>query len=234
MHTYPRPPDPRHAALVSRLLRSSELKWRHHGIGLLQAYVVEGSHPSDTETRLHVWHPSLRLEGMDDSGLMHDHRFVLESSVLLGAMLDTEIRLHEEFHHEYDAREERPDIFQIWRIENARAKESSGQGWVKLESEARYSLERAKHVYSQGATYHYKARAFHRSDVDELTVTLCVKRNQSSEPARLLAKAGATPRHAFEDDPNRYHDADNPACRALLLEASDRLATLARNERRWS
>lgn len=57
-------------ALVARFLRSDTSNWRHHGIGLLQAYVLEGP----IEYRVHVWHPELRFVD-DDSGMIHDHRF---------------------------------------------------------------------------------------------------------------------------------------------------------------
>jgi len=232
MHTTPRFPDPMLAALTAKLLTSPELRWRHHGIGLLQAYLVEGRPggdpacgPPDTETRIHVWHPSLRLSGMDDSGLMHDHRFDLESRVLLGAMHDTEIHLSQTFLLRPYEGEER---LLVWKIQNARAKEETGEGWVKLESEAVFMAERVSHVYSMGSSYTCKRGQFHRSDVEGLTVTLCTKRNQSSSPARLLAREGVTPRHAFADDPNRYRDASGPECRALIEEASLQLAKIAR------
>ena len=139
------------AALTAKLITSPELRWRHHGIGLLQAYLVEGRPGaelalglSDTETRIHVWHPSLRLAGMDDSGLMHDHRFDLESRVLLGAMHDTEIHLSQILTMT-DGKDESADGGErllVWKIQNARAKEETGEGWVKLESEAVFLAER--------------------------------------------------------------------------------------------
>lgn len=239
MHTTPRLPDPMLAALTAKLITSPELRWRHHGIGLLQAYLVEGrpgaelalglpllpSGGQDTETHIHVWHPSLRLVGMDDSGLTHDHRFDLESRVLLGAMHDTEIHLSQTFLLRPSEGEER---LLVWKIQNARAAKESGEGWVQLESEAVFLAERVSHVYSMGSSYTYKRGQFHRSDVKGLTVTLCTKRNQSASPARLLAREGVTPRHAFSDDPNRYHDASAPECRGLIEEAALQLANIAR------
>jgi len=241
MHTTPRLPDPMLAALTAKLITSPELRWRHHGIGLLQAYLVEGRPGAelalglpDTETRIHVWHPSLRLAGMDDSGLMHDHRFDLESRVLLGAMHDTEIHLSQIFPTSAAMRaflvrpSEGEERLLVWKIQNARAAKESGEGWVKLESEAVFRADRVSHVYSMGSSYTCKRGQFHRSDVEGLTVTLCTKRNQSSSPARLLAREGVTPRHAFADDPNRYHDASSPECRALIEEAALQLANIAR------
>jgi hypothetical protein len=217
-------------ALAARAISSPLLKWRHHGIGLLQAYLVEG-HSPDTETRIHVWHPTLRLADMDDSGLMHDHRFDLESRVLLGAMHDTEIALTEVGWTGHSAPDDL-NPFVIWEVQNARAKEESGEGWVKPEVPRRYyRLERISHVYSAGSTYHYPRKKFHRSDVDELTVTLCTKRNQSSSPARLLARLGAIPEHAFKDAPDKSPDflpAAQLRRESLIQEAATRLVVLAR------
>jgi hypothetical protein len=232
MITEPRLPDPSVAALVSKLLLSPTMKWRHHGIGLLQAYVVEEnpfstSEVPDTEHRIHVWDPSLRLPDMDDSGLLHDHRFDLESYVLLGAMEDTEISLMPRMSHSTEN-----DPFLIWEIQNARAKEASGEGWVRFASDEEgnprmYDLVRVPHIYNMGSRYRYPKRHFHRSDVKELTVTLCTKRNQSREPARLLARLGRTPKHAFADDANRLSPND-PRCTQLVERASKLLADIAR------
>jgi hypothetical protein len=73
--------------LAGHMLLSPRLKWRHHGIGVLQAYLHEGDH----ETRVHIWHPSLVLAGFDaTNGLVHDHRFSFDSYVLLGAVYNEE------------------------------------------------------------------------------------------------------------------------------------------------
>lgn len=226
MITDSRPVDSRLAGLVAKLLLAPNVKWRHHAIGLLQAYVVEGETNEHTETRVHVWHPDLRLPDMDDSGLMHDHRFNLGSTVLLGVMHDTEILLHPGDKGWLVPRKR----FQVWEIENARSKESSGVGWVKLEDpEQFYTIDTIQHRYSQGSIYSYPKRAFHRSEVDKLTVTLCTKRGQSNQPARLLAEAGKTPRHAFAMEGQRIADPSTDSrCQSLLAEAAGRLTYLSR------
>src|SRR5690348_2835579 len=66
------------------------LSWRHAGFGALQAYIREGG---ERELRVHLWHPSLIKPGIEESGLCHDHRFYMRSSVLAGAILQTEFRL---------------------------------------------------------------------------------------------------------------------------------------------
>lgn len=235
VHTSPRPPDPIIAGLVSQLLRSPHLKWRHHGIGLLQAYIVEEASAGDVEQRIHVWHPSLRLPDMDDSGLIHDHRFDLESQVLLGTIRDTEIHIDPIAIGSRDPSElfeffgeNAGEFYDVYQIERSKA---SDDGWVKRANPDNlvYALTRTDHVYAMGSRYRYPKRAFHRTDVDELTVTLVTKRYQSPTPGRLLARIGKTPKHAFGNDPNRYLDTGNDQCRLLLAEAADRLEAIARS-----
>jgi hypothetical protein len=196
--TEPRKPDPLTCALVGSLLTSSSLAWRHHGIGLLQAYVVQGP----TEYRLHVWHPELRFVD-EDSGMIHDHRFHLESRVLLGAIHDAEILLHP---HDRGWIVPRP-IYQVWEVENARKAAASGDGWVRkvewgepatvLDRAPLCTIDTLDHVYSMGSRYAYPPRRFHRSTVEELTVTVCTKTLQQDVPARILAREGKTPKHGI-------------------------------------
>jgi len=224
MISTPRNPDPVLAATVGRLLLSDSLVWRHHKIGLLQAYLVEALAPGETETRLHVWHPSLCLSD-EDSGRMHDHRFFLTSQVLLGAMHDTEIDLHLEW--ERQSRPPSSECYQIWNIQNARSAQADGKHWVRLEEGHHiYSIKKTEHVYSMGSTYSYMPRKFHRSDVKELTVTVCTKKLQANSPARLLARLGKEPQHAF--DPTPGHGEVRESFRDLLREAGALLLAVAR------
>src|SRR4051812_39653073 len=62
------------------------LKWRHAGFGALQAYIREGD---ERELRVHIWHQSLIKDGIEESGLCHDHRFDMRSSVLVGRIIQT-------------------------------------------------------------------------------------------------------------------------------------------------
>src|SRR6187399_838870 len=66
------------------------LKWRHAGFGALQAYLREGD---ARELRVHVWHSSLIKAGIEESGLCHDHRFAMRSSVLAGKIIQTDFHL---------------------------------------------------------------------------------------------------------------------------------------------
>lgn len=273
MNTTPRAPDRLQAALVGRLILESVtvehplLRWRHHKIGVLQAYVVEGKRYYDMETRIHVWHPSLALAD-EDSGRMHDHRFDLRSYVLLGAIHDTEIKTipagssrgvlppeasgpasrrdpaesgtgtsppadltGESLRSGAGNPEDFGGLYEVWDIQNARSAAQDGKHWVTPTNPGRehFFLDKTCHLYSQGSSYSYQARRFHRSEVTELTVTLCTKTNQSSSPARLLARVGAEPKHAF--DPGPKHGELMHDHRMLLRDAAEQLLEVARN---WS
>lgn len=57
------------------------LEWRHHGLGMLQAELSES-------LRIHVWHPTLVSPDMSWPRCVHDHRFDLQSMVVVGAVRD--------------------------------------------------------------------------------------------------------------------------------------------------
>lgn len=235
METVPRSTDPSLAALVGRLMASGTLEWRHHGIGLLQAYVVQGP----VEYRLHVWHPDLRFVD-EDSGMIHDHRFELESRVLLGAIYDTEVVTHRADKGWVIPR----PVYQVWEVENARKAAMSGEGWVRkvgenepgvlsfLDGSPLCTIATYEHVYSQGARYTYPARKFHRSETKELTVTLVKKTGQDERPARILARVGATPKHGIGAPMMRVVARDDDVVddprERFIWEAADRLLELAR------
>lgn len=205
------------SATVAGWLKST-IPYRHHGIGVLQGYVLE-SEPPAPEYRVHVWHPELRMPDMLDSGLMHDHRFDLDSTVLVGRMIHTVFVL------EPSAR----GSHQVWNVMNARQVVGHSDAFkskplLELESEQRYNLG-PPHTQrlGPGDSYRFLARRFHRSDVDGLTVTVCVKKNQREVPARILARVGHEPKHGFTHE---------PVARRVVLdilgEAHDRLVRTAR------
>jgi len=208
------------AGMVSRFIRSSlersSVSWRHHKIGVLQAYAVEEDQPGDAEVRVHVWHPALCLAN-EDSGRIHDHRARITSRVLVGAIFDAEIGLvaSEDGTH------------RVWNVQNARSAVADGSFWVKRENlDRRFDLMRCEHRYGPGAGYSYAPRMFHRSEVEDLTVTVVSKTEQSTEPARIVARDGQTPKHAF--DTTSAHGVLDVAHMAMLLEAADRLDFIVR------
>lgn len=72
------------------------LKWRVHGLGVLQAYISEGG---DTESRLHIWHPDLCTT--NDTGRPHNHRFDLKSLILVGELTHNIWHLEEDLRGEW-------------------------------------------------------------------------------------------------------------------------------------
>lgn len=173
--------------LVAKLLLS--LKWRHNGLGLLQAYVHEGA---TDELRVHVWHSSLRRTGIEKSGLLHDHRFDLTSSVLVGAVRQVEY-------------EPISTPFGNWQLHSVvparKALAASGtcDGLVS-ELPERYSINTSSVIVSAGESYFFPKFAFHGTHTEsELVVTLVAKSAQEEAQARILAPWGEPVVHAFTD-----------------------------------
>jgi len=158
------------------------LQWRHHGIGVLQAYLVEDA---SKEVRVHVWHPSLVADGIESSGQIHNHRFHLRSTVLLG-----EIE-HEEFHLRPD---EDAGDWQRWTVFHARDPRNQNR---PAPVAGFYRAERITGVIGAAQTYLFSRGAFHRSRVADWCVSLVTKHDQRDEPAMILAPRGTTPLHGF-------------------------------------
>lgn len=173
---------------VAALLQN--LKWRANGLGVLQAYIREG----DTdELRVHIWHPSLEKPGIRYSGKIHDHRFDLTSTVLLGAI----------GHVEYSLTPDDNGAWQTWEVVNARKALSSTGTFDGLTTPDgnRYRASTRIHLFRAGVRYSYKKREFHETTIDGLCVTLVRKSNQENAKARILAPWGHEVTHAFADPP---------------------------------
>jgi hypothetical protein len=169
------------------------LKWRYNGLGVLQAYLVEGELD---ELRVHVWHPSLEKPGIRFSGKIHDHRFDLRSTVLLGAIGHVEYRLT-------------PSPSGAWEthaVVNARkamADESVYKAGLfdgQVESTAEYFHARmVPYTFRERDVYLYPKGCFHESHVSDLCVTLVRKMNQEERKARILAPRDHEVVHAFAE-----------------------------------
>lgn len=194
-------------------------RYRHHGIGVLQGYVLE-SDPPTPEYRIHLWHPTLRMPNMVDSGLMHDHRFDMESTVLYGTVVHTVFQL-----------DPAPNgAYQAWFVQNARAAIAENEkGWLESESELRYNIKGETFKHSVGHTYLFPKRCFHRTDVEGLAITLVSKRNQQDSPARILSRFGTKPKHGFEHEQH----VEEVMQRGVITEAIQVLRKLAREEFPW-
>lgn len=166
------------------------LDWRHHGIGVLQAYLSERN---GVERRVHIWHPDLVVPGIEVSGCVHDHRFDLASVVLVGSLL----------HRVYALRPNPEGDYETLNLVNARA---SNEATGSFHTEPTLTGERFDayvYAYSIGAGhgYTFDRHAFHSSTSTELTVTVVEKRNQEGS-ARLLADRRYPHRNAFGNPEN--------------------------------
>jgi len=173
-------------ALIAQLI--PHLKWRHHGIGALQAYVLEKGEP---EMRIHIWHPRLVMPGKLS---MHDHRFDMTSDVLLGEIDHVEMILT-------------PDesgTYQKWAIMNARRAEEGKQINEALTLQpGRFNSRDVAYTIKAGESYHFPRRCFHRSAIRGLAVTLVTKWRQEDRYAYVLSPFGVDPVYGFDFDKTR-------------------------------
>lgn len=184
------------------------LDWRHHGAGLLQAYMpapsgIEGldvGHPGFPQ-RVHIWHPALITPGIDVGGAKHNHRFHLRSTVLHGKLLHSSLTVVADQSGDH----------QLWRIEGA-----SNRAQARLVGEERVRVTTSRTVtYCEGHSYALLKWDYHwarpvselHSDVAITLVDMVEKEGSAGAPrkgegkwARLVCPVGVQPVHAFEDD----------------------------------
>lgn len=173
-------------ALVAHAIPT--LTWRHHGIGCLQAYLVENANP---EIRVHVWDPRLVRPGIRESGDIHDHRFHLVSTVIEG-----EIR-----EKVFETVADPEGDWYAFFVENARSagaeRKFDGDCYVVPDGD-RYFCGVVPRRHETGSQYALERGIFHRTEVDSLAVTVCQMYNKKGS-ARLLVPYGQEPVHAFGD-----------------------------------
>jgi hypothetical protein len=166
----------------------SGLQWRHAGFGALQAYIREGD---ARELRVHIWHPSLVREGIAESGLCHDHRFHMRSTVLAGRIEQTDFELTPAPDGEYET----------WRVLHARAAQEQGGSFHAdpLPTGERFNRTPHTHIVRAGQGYSFEKFAFHETRSAAPSVTLVEKSAQEDVNARILAPAGKPIVHAFSE-----------------------------------
>lgn len=203
--------DPDHIALSQRALdaiESGTLAWRHHGIGVLQAYISEGD---GVEHRLHIWSRSLLKGGIDASGDAHDHRFRMVSHVLVG-------RVH---HEEWLLSPNPLGPWTTMTLVHARAAGAEQKFHAPMSpTGARYFRSTRSVEVRAGDLYRFAARAFHRSPVDRFAVTWVEKREQTAEPARIAHPVDVPAVPAFGHEMDGRQVAHLTALAAELLGAT--------------
>ncbi len=186
-------------AMAAKLIPS--LRWRRHGIGVIQAYIREGG---EHEVRIHVWHPDLVRPGIADHGDIHDHRFDLHSVVLHGTLQ------HEEFYTE-------PDPDGPWRVHQVTHNRRNPEGAFRNNvhdvvpgplspTAVRVTAVSSTHEFGPGDWYAFRRGYFHRTRVSGLVVTVATKTDQVDAGARILSRHGSPPVAAF--DPADTGDTD--------------------------
>lgn len=175
-----------------------DLDWRHNGLGLLQAYILDGS---VNELRVHIWDRSLRRPGIEKSGLLHDHRFDLTSYVLYGTIEQVEIELFD------DDENGEWVLHEVVHARKAMAEKNIADGAVSLLA-GRYNRRTHNVVIPAGNAYSFPKRQFHGTNASDFAITLLMKTNQENTPARILAPYGEPVVHAFADPLKREHRAD--------------------------
>lgn len=193
-------------ALVVSLL--DRIDFRHHGIGVLQGYLAEGSEP---EIRVHIWSRKLLKPGMAVSGDVHDHRFDMISHVLCGTVL------HEELIETADPGGDHT----MMALTHARAAADTDYHGPTTPLGGRYKVERQMYLIRAGSSYSFPAQKFHHSPIqgDDVAVTVIEKWQQRDAQARLLYPVDREPVMAFG------HTPDKELVRSVILTAKERLGS---------
>ena len=186
-------------ALIATFMCDPETRWRHSGLGMLQAYISEGG---ASELRVHVWDKRLQRERIEDAGLLHDHRFDMTSTLLLGIMRHQEVHLEPYEERTRDGFDPFEDAYAMYEIRSNYRRSKGGAEIVELPGA--WSARFRNLELKAGDQYDFPRGAFHGTytpcDVERWgpTVTVVRKTNQVDAPARLVAPCGVPVVHAFD------------------------------------
>lgn len=191
-------------ATVAALL--PHLDWRENGLGVLQAYLIEGP---TREIRVHVWSPLLERPGMRGNGNIHDHRFDMVSRVLVGAV--------NHGHVEPVPGGSRWQMCEVVHARKAHAEKGSFDCEV-IPLPGLFDAHPAPGQIGAGMVYTFPRGEFHESFATELAVTVVEKRDQRSDaPARIMWPAGEKLTHAFGGPPSGAKDRVLADAKAALV-----------------
>lgn len=151
------------------------LEWRLHGLGVLQAYLVEGG----DEIRIHIWHPDLVVMAERP----HNHRFHLYSQVLLGEIDD----------HIYWLRPAESGRWFKHAITHYRNASGDKGKDIALLSPRGHDARVQTRKFSAGSAYELPKGMFHVTKVDGLAVTIITKTEQTDDKAVVLGPKDGIP-----------------------------------------
>lgn len=177
-----------YAAAAKVVLRTTDLyalKWRQHGLGMLQGEINE-------ELRVHIWHPKLRtlpFEGFRD---VHDHRFTLTSYVAVGQVVDIPftVVMHDDPRAVvYELSDEDPEV-EVFEIVHAKEQENvrAGCSTATLVKPLGKAWVRRGESYTAktGTVYSVVKRDFHTTRIDGLAITVVHRSEFDGKLARVL------------------------------------------------
>lgn len=197
------------------------LKWRHHGLGMLQAELSE-------ELRIHIWHPKLVSPGMAWPRCVHDHRFDIWSAVVLGEVIDVSCDVL----RDHVAPGYQP--VNIYEIEHAKNQDrlvldkgcSTATSALKLSSGS--ARRTSDEVQAAGREYFIPRRTFHTTKVEDLAITVVHRSNFDERLARVLCAldSDVTAISGIVRDESLEH---RILVNWVLREASDAIAQVERS-----
>jgi hypothetical protein len=212
------------------------LRWRHHGLGMLQAELSES-------LRVHVWHPSLVSPAMAWPRCVHDHRFDIDSVVVVGAVRDVrpDMRRHpKEFSALPDLRSDGTvphptghwGLAKVYEIEHAKNQDrmvaengDTAAVHAKFLGDVILTRAYADHDYSAGTRYRIPRRVFHTTETDGLAVTVVHRYDFDDRLARVLCAPNSDVSAVsgiVRDDSAEYHG----LVESVLREAAAAVAAL--------
>lgn len=243
---------------ITAIHNGSPLKWRHHGLGMLQAEISE-------TLRIHIWHPKLVSEGMAWPRCVHDHRFDITSAVVLGEVIDVPCEItgthtgpcrkcgvrpeepnrvgHECPQHDWteEAPKEGWQAANVYEIEHAKnqdrmvdQKGCSTATSAKLLSrgavrERPFRYRGESREKTAGREYGVERRRFHTTRVEALAITVIHRSNFDDRLARVLC-APDKDVTAISGIVRDESIAHLVLVNSILREASDAIANMGRDQ----
>lgn len=181
------------AAAAKEVLRNTNLydvKWRQHGLGMLQGEITE-------DIRVHLWHPKLRTLNIDGFRDVHDHRFTLTSYVAHGTIIDIPftVTMGDARPGEGDTRGYGKPI-EVYEIMHAKEQKIAGAGCSTATQATllgRGFVQRGEHkFYKAGSAYKIMRRDFHTTRIEDLAITVVFREDFDDKLARVLSTIGDT------------------------------------------
>lgn len=146
---------------VRKALESFD-SWRYHGIGVLQKYVGE--------KRIHIWHPDLIQIG--EEGAIHNHRYDIFSDIVYGEIFQVEYTLEESI----------KGLWKEWIHGNTDTK-----SYIPVPVDnVFYNIKPKTIKVKEGQSYSFPKGSYHRSYIENLTITIITRENKSGRSSALI------------------------------------------------